>query len=131
VIENLSAGTCTGGFKFGVVRELVVSEAVNAGMVCWESRPPCLTSVGEVLTNAFELYPNPANDLVRLKVANTTASKYRVRWILRSRAAGKLFRSIAIRYKYTQSKRRPVQRSIRNGWKSSFHAVDDSTLIDY
>jgi 1,4-alpha-glucan branching enzyme len=74
VIENLAEGTCTVGFKFGVVRELIASEDVNVGMVCWESCAPCLTSVGEELTPEFELYPNPAHEVVRIKTSAGNAN---------------------------------------------------------
>jgi len=77
VLESLSEGVCTVTFPLGVVRELVASEDVNVGMVCWESCAPCITSVGE-LSNAFELFPNPANDVVRIKMNTSGNASYRV-----------------------------------------------------
>jgi hypothetical protein len=78
VLESLAEGTCTVTFPLGVVRELIASEDVNVGMVCWESCAPCITSVGEELAPSFELFPNPANEAVRIKTNVAGNANYRV-----------------------------------------------------
>ncbi len=78
VSESLAEGTCTVAFPSGVVRELVASEDVNVGMVCWESCAPCITSVGEELAPSFELYPNPANEALRIKTNVAGNANYHV-----------------------------------------------------
>jgi len=78
VLESLAEGTCTVTFPLGVVRELIASEDVNVGMVCWESCAPCITSVGEELAPSFELFPNPANEEVRIKTNVASNANYRV-----------------------------------------------------
>ena len=78
VLESLAEGTCTVTFPLGVVRELIASEDVNVGMVCWESCAPCITSVGEELAPSFELFPNPANEEVRIKTNVAGNANYRV-----------------------------------------------------
>jgi 1,4-alpha-glucan branching enzyme len=60
-LENLTEGSCTVAFKFGITRELVVSEDVNVGMVCWESCAPCLVNVDELNAIEFVVSPNPAD----------------------------------------------------------------------
>jgi hypothetical protein len=78
VIENLAEGTCTVGFKFGVVRELVVSEEVNVAMVCWESCEACPTSVNELTNSLVAVYPNPANTMVQLALQESWNAEYRI-----------------------------------------------------
>jgi hypothetical protein len=60
-LENLAEGTCTVAFEFGIARELVASEDVTVGMVCWESCAPCLVNVEEVNAIQFVVSPNPVN----------------------------------------------------------------------
>ena len=78
VVENLVEGTCTVGFKFGVVRELIVSEAVNVGMVCWESCEACPTAVNEWMTSSVAVYPNPANTMVQIALNDFMQAEYRI-----------------------------------------------------
>jgi hypothetical protein len=78
ILESLAEGTCTVTFPLGVVRELIASEDVNVGMVCWESCAPCITSVGEELAPSFELFPNPANEAFRIKTNVAGNANYRV-----------------------------------------------------
>jgi hypothetical protein len=78
VVENLAEGTCTVGFKFGVVRELIVSEDVNVAMVCWESCEACPTSVNELSNSMVAVYPNPANTMVQLALQESWNAEYRI-----------------------------------------------------
>ncbi len=78
VIENLAEGTCTVGFEFGVVRELIVSEDVNVAMVCWESCEACPTSVNELTNSLVAVYPNPANTMVQLALQESWNAEYRI-----------------------------------------------------
>ena len=78
ILESLAEGTCTVTFPLGVLREVVASEDVNVGMVCWESCAPCITSVGEESAVSFTIFPNPANDALRIKTFNVGNPTYRV-----------------------------------------------------
>ena len=78
VIENLVEGTCTVGFEFSVVRELIVSEDVNVAMVCWESCEACPTSVNELTNSLVAVYPNPANTMVQLALQESWNAEYRI-----------------------------------------------------
>jgi hypothetical protein len=77
-LESLSEGTCTVGFKFGLVRELIVSEDVNVAMVCWESCEACPTSVNELTNSLVAVYPNPANTMVQLALRESWNAEYRI-----------------------------------------------------
>ncbi|MFM7726799.1 MAG: T9SS type A sorting domain-containing protein, partial [Flavobacteriales bacterium] len=78
VIESLASGTCTVDFKFGVVRELVVSEAVNVGAVCWESCAPCAVGVQEQAISELNIMPNPATSAFSFQWPYAGTSNYRM-----------------------------------------------------
>jgi len=76
ITESLTEGTCTVDFKFGVVRELVVSEAVNVGAVCWESCTPCAVGVQETPNIELSIMPNPANSVFNFECPYAGVSNY-------------------------------------------------------
>jgi 1,4-alpha-glucan branching enzyme len=77
-LENLAEGTCTVAFKFGVARELVASDDVNVGMVCWESCAPCLVNVDEVNPIQFVVSPNPVNALCSIQFNQGSMATYQI-----------------------------------------------------
>jgi hypothetical protein len=77
-IENLAEGTCTVSFEFGIARELVVSEDVNVGMVCWESCAPCLVNVDEMNPTEFVVSPNPANTQCMIQFSQGSMASYQL-----------------------------------------------------
>jgi hypothetical protein len=77
-LENLSEGTCTVAFEFGIARELVVSEDVNVGMVCWESCAPCIVNVEEMNALDFVVSPNPANTQFSIQLNQASAVNYKL-----------------------------------------------------
>ena len=77
-LENLSEGTCTVAFEFFIARELVVSEDVNVGMVCWESCAPCIVNVEEVNPIEFFVSPNPANTQFSIQLNQASAVNYKL-----------------------------------------------------
>ena len=78
-LESLSDDVCTvGSLIGGYLRELVVSEDVNVAMVCWESCAPCAVGVEVLNTDKVHVFPNPANETVRLELQQPWQATYRL-----------------------------------------------------
>ena len=78
-LESLSDDVCTvGSLIGGYLRELVVSEDVNVAMVCWESCAPCAVGVEVLNTDKVHVFPNPANETVRLELQQPWQATFRL-----------------------------------------------------
>jgi hypothetical protein len=79
LLESLSDDVCTvGSLIGGYLRELVVSEDVNVAIVCWESCAPCAVGVEVLNTDKLHVFPNPANETVRLELQQPWQATFRL-----------------------------------------------------
>jgi hypothetical protein len=63
-------GSCTFTENGFTNRTITVTENTTLANVCWQSCEACVTDVNNVVTNSFNIYPNPAKNELNISGIN-------------------------------------------------------------